>query len=377
MSRVWALIASLAGLAGAIVRAAPAPTIALSAPGCFEVAALDGTAAEHVAAQAQECWQWLAAPLALPDKFSTPVFVRLVPAAEWGEAAPFRVIVEPGGVVSVRVSWSAETPESFLRRALVQSLLMRLAVAQHGVNEKLAAPLWLELGCVEWWRTHAAPAQLDALKFTSARFAPPPIGEILRWSRGEPEPPALVAGAAWLLAWLQAESGRAGEWTAMLRQLLAGESGDRALAANFPGRFASDVERELWWQTGWHHLRRTRALPTLDAADSRDALAVLARFTFGGPGGDGVTPFAVVLAHAREPIVDEELRLRGAELARLTPALHPFYRNAGLSLAEAFAARNPTASARAALVAAFERDWADARELESATRAALDALDRN
>ena len=267
-------------------------------------------------------------------------------------------------------------PESFLRRALVQSLLIRLAVAQHGVSEKLAAPLWLELGCVEWWRTHAAPAQLDALKFISARLAPPPLGEILRWARGEPEPAALVAGAAWLLAWLQAESGRADEWTAMLRQLLAGEQGDRVLAANFPGRFASDAERELWWQTGWHHLRRARALPALEAAESREALAGLARFTFAAGEQDVVTPLATVLAHTREPIVDEERRRRASELARLLPVLHPFYRNAGLSLAEVFAARPPTAPAQAVLVAAFERDWAEARELEVATRAALDALEK-
>ena len=55
-------------------------------------------------------------------------------------------------------------------------------------------------------------------------------------------------------------------------------------------------------------------------------------------------------------------------LNRVVPALHPFYRNAGLSLAEVFARR---ASAEA-----FERDWRDATELDAATSAALDALEK-
>mgnify|MGYP006969313955 CR=1 FL=1 len=48
--------------------------------------------------------------------------------------------------------------------AALRDLLMRLAVAQHGVHERLAAPLWLEHACMVWWSVRAEPAQLDALK---------------------------------------------------------------------------------------------------------------------------------------------------------------------------------------------------------------------
>jgi hypothetical protein len=376
VSRAPALIAGLALMAVASLCAAPAPVVFQSAPGHFEVAALAALAAQTVAARAEEGWRTLAAPLGLPERFSTPMFVRLVPAADWSEAPPFRVVVETGGIVSVRIRWSEQTPDPFLRRALVQALLMRLAVTQHGVTEKLAAPLWLELGCVGWWQTRAEPAQLDALKQESGRFEPPTLADLLGGQRGDGESRSLTVGATWLVAWLQGESGRAGEWPGMLGRLLGGEEGTAALASSFPGRFASDSERELWWQTGWHHLRRVRGLPSLEASESRDALAGLARFVFSIERHDVVTPLSTVLAHAREPVVEAVLRRRETELNRLLPALHPFYRNAGLSLSAAFGARATAGPARNAIVVAFDRDWNEARELEAATRAALDALEK-
>ena len=316
------------------------------------------------------------APLALPESFGSPVFVRLVPAAEWRDASPFRVIVEAGGIVSVRVGWSDTTPEIMVRRALVQGLLMRQAVARHGVNARLAAPLWLEHACVGWWRTRAEPAQLDALRQSGERLAPPPLAELLNWQRGADEPVRLTDGAVWLLTFLQGESQRTAEWPALLQRLLGGEAPAPALATSFPGRFANDDERELWWQTGWHQLRRARALPGLEAAESRAELAELARFVFAREGADAVMPLREVLAHAREPGVDAELKRRAVALNRVLTSLHPFYRNAALSLAEVLAVRGPAAERREARCAAFEQDWRDATELEAASAAALDALER-
>lgn len=360
--------------AGAVSGAAVA--LFQSAPGRFEVAGVAVSGAQRVVALASEAWQQLAGPLALPESFASPVFVRLVPAADWREAVPFRVIVETGGVVSVRVRWDEATPEIFVRRALVQGLLMRQAVARHGVNERLAAPLWLEHACVGWWHTRADPAQLDALKQATARLAPPALDELLEWQRGAVEPTQLTEGAVWLLTFLRGESGRAGEWPALLHRLLGGETPVAALVASYPGRFANEGERELWWQTGWHHLRRARVLPGLEAAESRAELAELARFVFARGRGDAVVPLREVLGQAREPVVEAELKRRSVALNRGLPALHPFYRNAALSLAEALAARGVAAKRREILCAVFEQDWRDANELEAASAAALDALER-
>jgi hypothetical protein len=354
----------------------PVPVMFQTAPGQFEVDAIDASAAQRVAALADQAWQTLAAPLALPESFSSPVIVRLIPALDWSGAAPFRVIVEAGGVVSVHVRWEAATPESYVRRALVQGLLMRLGVARHGVSERLAAPLWLEHACVGWWRTHAEPAQLDFLRQSAARLAPPRLAELLAWQRGAAEPARLTEGAVWLLTYLVGESSRAGEWAALLPRLLGGEEPAAALAATFPGRFANDAEREQWWQTGWHALRLARTLPGLEAADSRAELAELSRFVFDRDGRDEVVPLHDVLTHAREPVVDADLKRRLAQLNRALTAMHPLYRNAALSLAEALALRTSSKTRREEACAAFEQDWREGNELAAASPAALDALER-
>jgi len=372
---MWLTAAAWLGAAGAAT-AQPTPTIVQGAPGRIEVSAVDPTLAHAVSAAADEGWRLLEGPLGLPAAFPSPVFVRLIPASEGPAGAPFRVSVEAGGVVSVWLRVAALS-EPVLRRALVQGLLMRLAVAQHGIHEKLTAPLWLEHACTVLWRIRAEPAQLDALKQASAGMAVPALGDLLGWARGGEEPAARTAGAYWLLTHLQAESGRGREWPSLLRRLLAGEEPAAALAAAYPAAFASDAERELWWQTGWHQAVQARSLPVLDAAASRAQLGALARFVFAGTdeARDVVVPLRRVLDRAGEAPVAAELARRAAELGRVNPALHPFYRNAGLSLLEACRLRGEKPVRLDAACAAFERDWADGVELERAATAALDALE--
>jgi hypothetical protein len=356
--------------------AEPVPTVAQSGPGRFEVAAIDASVGHAVTATAEEAWRMLAAPLGLPEAFSSPVFVRVVTDAD-ALPAPFHVTVEPGGVVSLRLR-ALGVPPAILRRALVQALLLRVAVAQHGVTPKLTVPLWLEHGCVELWQTRADAAQLDALKQESLPLPPPALSALLDWPRGGNESRLWIVGSAWLVTILQSESGRAREWPAFLSRLLNGEPAEAALAATFGEKFSNVDERELWWQTAWHQAVHARVLPVLAAADSRAQLQALARFVFAGPNeeADLVVPLGDVLARGAEPIVAAELQRRAAELARFVPALHPFYRNAGLSLAAAFSARGNSEAMRTGLAVAFESDWRDAAELEAASTAALDGLER-
>lgn len=354
----------------------PVPVIAHSAAGRFEVAAADSAQGHAIAALAEEGWRILAVPLDLPAQFTTPVFVRVVPTAAAGFSGPFHATAESGGVVSVRVRAEAASP-LVVRRALVRGLLLRLAVAQQGVRASVRIPRWLEEGCVRWWQTRVEAAQLDAARQESLRRAPPSLGDVLAWQEGPVESPGFAVASLWLMTYLQNESRRGAEWSALLRAALAGVDPDVALTATFPGRFANEAERELWWQTGWHHLARARTLPALEAADSRVQLGALGRFVFSDAGGerDVVVTLADVLARAAEPIVAAELTRRAAEVNRLVPVLHPFYRNAGLALGEALAARTAKADLQAERVAAFAAEWREACELEAATTAALDALE--
>ena len=360
------------------VTAAPTPVMIQGSPGRFEIAAVDPTLAHGVAAAAEEAWRVLSGPLALPEAFPSPVYFRINPAEEVkGDTVPFRVTVEIGGIVSVRLRADAATV-SMTRRALVQSLLMRLAVAKHGVTQYLTVPLWLEHACVGYWQTRVDAARFDALKQRAARDSPPTVETLVNWKRGEPEPQSHAAGAIWLMAFFQSESGRTGEWQTLLLRLLQGDDPLLAVAISYPGRFNSAESRELWWRTGYHHLRRIRTLPALELAESREQLGGLTRFVYSDPAGnrDVVVPLRGVLTRAGEPIVNSELTRRSSELAKLITTLHPFYRNAGLSLSDAIAARGESAAKRERACATFEQDWRDAVELEAATRRSLDELER-
>ena len=370
-------LALAVGLLFAVAQAAePTPVNVRTAPGRFEIAAVDPSAAHVVATAAEEAWRMLAGPLGLPEGFSTPIFVHVATAGPRDPPVPFRVTVEPGAVVSLQLTLGRSVDE-VTRRALVQALLMRLAVSVHGITARLEAPLWLEQACVGWWQTRADAARLDALKFESRELVPPPLTALLAWQRGGPEPRELSAAAVWLLTFLQTESGRNREWPALLERVLGGAEPLTAVASSFPDRFADADERESWWATGFHQARRVRVLPALESADSRAQLGALARFVFAGEGDevDRVLALGDVLAHAAEPIVAAELARRATETERLIPALHAFYRNAGLALAEALRTGPKKPTRRAALSAAFEQDWRDAVELEGATAAALDALE--
>ena len=375
--RRWALAAG--GLIGGVplaptVRAAdPVAVIAQSVTGRFEVAAIDPAVGHAVGAQAEEGWRLLAGPLGFPDQFVSPVFIRVVSGSV---AVPFQVSVETGGIVSVALRAETLTTE-VARRAIVQGILMRMAVSQQGVTERLRVPRWLEEAGVGWWRTRADGAQQDAVRYESRRILPPALSDLLHWQRGPSESPGFSVASLWLMTFLQNESRRTGEWSAFTRALLAGDDPEVALVANYPGRFANEEERELWWQTGWYHVSRAPTLPALEAAESRVQLEALSRFVFADPTGnaDAVQPLGEVARRAGEPVVAAEFSRRAAELGRLIPVLHPFYRNAGLSLVEVFRAPVAKSERRAELAAAFAQDWRDATELEAETTAALDALE--
>lgn len=353
------------------------PVMVRTAPGRIEVAAVDASVAHAVAALGGETWQALAGPLGLPDAFSSPLFLRVVRSdAAGGER--LEGTVEPGGVVSVWIhtAGGGAPSRAGVRRAVVRGLLLRQAVALHGAGHPVVAPAWLEHAATGWCEVWSEAAGWDALRQESASLPPPALGEMLLWGADAPVSRPQAVSAIWLLQFFVSESRRSGEWPGFLRQLLGGAEPFSSLAAAFPGRFESPWERELWWQTGWHDLRRARTIPGLGAPESRTELERLARFVFARGEGDFVLPLREVLAQGGDAVVGAELRRRAAELGRVVAGLHPFYRNAGLSLAAAFEAVKLPPPKREAACALFEQDWRDATELEAASQAVLDRWER-
>jgi len=362
------------GLLAVLPLRGAAPVLAASLAGRFEVASMDAAVAHRVAAAAEEGWRVLAAPLGLPPAFPSPVFVRVVPAGTPGAPATHDVAVETGGLVTLWLGPRAQEGRA-LRVALVDALLHRLGVALHGATMQPVVASWLVLGATGWWETRVNGARLDALREASRRRSPPEIVRLLDGPPGASGSGGDDAGAMWLFTFLLAESGRGAEWPRLLARLLAGGDPQAMLAQAYVGRFGGPDERELWWQTGWQYHVRQRVLPGLEAEEAREFLASLARFVFADEAGaDRLVPFSEVLARRTEPWVAAELARRGADLGRSVAAMHPFYRNAALTLAEAFALGvGPEADRRReVLVAQWERDWADGRTLEAATSEVLD-----
>ncbi|MBM3842330.1 MAG: hypothetical protein FJ397_03535 [Verrucomicrobia bacterium] len=362
------------GLLAVLPLRGAAPVLAASLAGRFEVASMDAAVAHRVAAAAEEGWRVLTAPLGLPPAFPSPVFVRVVPAGTPGAPPTHDVAVEAGGLVTLWLGPRAQEGRA-LRVALVDALLHRLGVAWHGATVQPVVASWLVLGAAGWWETRVDGARLDALREASRRHPPPELVRLLDGTRGVSGTEGEAAGAIWLFTFLLAESGRGGEWPRLLARLLAGGDPQAMVAQAYPGRFGGPDERELWWQTGWHYHLRQRVLPGLEAEEARELLATLARFVFADEAGaDRLPPLAEVLARRSEPLVAAELARRGVDLGRSIAGMHPFYRNAALTLAEAFAlGAGPEADRRReALLAQWERDWADGRALEAATTEALD-----
>lgn len=362
------------GLLAVLPLRGAAPVLAASLAGRFEVASMDAATAHRVAAAAEEGWRVLAAPLGLPPAFPSPVFVRVVPGRTPGAPLTHGVALETGGLVTLWLGPRAQEGRA-LRLALVDALLHRLGAALHGATIQPVVASWLVLGAAGWWETRTDGARLDALREGSRRRPPPGLVPLLEGPRGESGPEGDAAGATWLFTFLIAESGRGGEWPRLLARLLAGGDPQAMLAQAYPGRFGAPDERELWWQTGWHYHLRQRVLPGLEAEEARELLAALARFAFADEAGaDRLAPLVEVLGRRTEPLVAAELARRGVELGRSIAGMHPFYRNAALTLAEAFVlGAGPEADRRRdALVAQWERDWADGRTLEAATAEALD-----
>jgi len=359
----------------------PAPHVFLTGTGEFEIASVDLVAARNGTKLAEEIWRTLDTPLLLPAAgFSQPITVRVLPlAAGTKERASFQANAELGGRVGVTVRWTADAAgDDALRRGLVQALLMRRAIAWHGLVTELRVPFWLENACVRWTETRERPALLDAWQQDAARVAMPRLAAVLSQQRLAAADPAADLAALGLMAHLQAESGREQRWPQLLRAVLGGTETLAALPLYYGDYFKDDAARELWWQVGWQAQLRQAAQAGETPAESRQWLVErahwTARLTKDAP--DAELTLDEVYAARAEAWVTRELAERLAELRAGLGTVHPFYRNAALSLGRVyesalFGDRRGFNKAQADLV----RDIADGRELEQISKEALDELE--
>lgn len=388
----WRLLAGLVALAclhgsaravdaapAEAAKAAPEARVFYTQRGQFEIVVQDAVDAQSALALGRSVWRALSAPLGLPrEGFATPVTIRLVPAAQWTEPSPFTVTVEPGGWVGVRVRWAADSDPLFVRRAFVQGLILRQAVAWHAVGPRLTVPLWLEQACTAWSLVSERPAMMDAFQQESAGVsAPPSLRALLLWERGAVESRGWELASLWLFLQLQAEPGEPARWGRWIRGVVGGASPVDTLPRSYAGLWADAAMQELWWQTTFHHQRRLQSLPVMSAASSRSWMADRSRWLAGREGREVVLPLGELHALRREPWVRSELQVRIGQIQSVLGALHPYYTNAAISMGRLYevALKGSDADFKTA-VENFERDAIDGRELEDTVGAILDTAPR-
>ena len=359
--------------------AGPTPRIFYTRTGQFEIIVPDAGDARLLIAVGRSVWGRLASSLGLPkDGFNTPVSVRLVPAAEWSAPTEFTVSVDTPGLVNVRIRWAAAVDPNVVRRALVHGLILRQAVAWHGVTGRLTVPLWLEYACAALSHGRDRPALMDMYQQDSARLASPPsLSSLLQWERGGGESPDRELASLWLLLQLQAESDNGDSWLRWLSGVIGGANALDTLPRVYTGLWADAPAMELWWQTGFYHQSRNRLLPMMTAADSRGWLAECSRWLATRQGREVVLALAELPGLHREPWVRAKLTERLQQTRITLSVIHPYYSNAVLSLGRLYeASLKGKDSATKAALAQFERDSIDGRELEDTVGAILDTAPR-
>ncbi|MCU0793508.1 MAG: hypothetical protein MUE42_11825, partial [Opitutaceae bacterium] len=261
--------------------------------GRFFVIAEPGMAGARLARLAEEAWSVWSGPLALPPRWTSAVTVRLTPAGRWAFAETgWRVVVEPGGVVSVWIrgddalAADAITRERRWLTALAEGALRRQAAALAIAPERTIVPDWLTVAAAEAVLVRGNPALGDEWRRVARAAAVlPSLRETLNWAGAqtadgaEAERRWLAAYGVWL--WLQAEAGRGPAWRRLVTGLLEGVSPGLALVRGYEPRFAAAEARdiELAWQVGAAAQAVLRTVPTWPAAESRRRLEQAARVT--------------------------------------------------------------------------------------------------
>ncbi len=359
-------------------QAQPSARVFYTAPGQFEVIVAEVADAQPMLALGRSVWGALSAPLGLPaDGFTSPVSVRLVPEKDWDLPAVFTVTVEPAGLVSVRVRWSKAVDPVVVRRALVQGVILRQAVAWHAVGPRLTVPLWLEQACTAWSMVREQPSMMDSFQQESARVVAPPLRAVLLWERGAVESRGWELASLWLFLQLQSEPGPASQWGGWVRGVVGGAASYETLPRAYAGLWPDALAMELWWQTGFHHQRRTRALPVMTIDASRAWLQDRSRWLAGREGREVVLDLAELRDLRNEAWVKAELTERLKQTRSVLGVIHPYYANAALSMGRVYEAAGKGREGEfTTALAEFRRDAIDGRELEDTVGEILDTAPR-
>lgn len=361
--------------------------------GRFLIIAPAGDEGLGLARLADEAWKAWRDPLALPDHFGTPITVRLVSGA-WPFPEPdWKVVGEPGGVVTLWIRGGGPSDLARTRRwltALAEGALHRQAVWLGVAPTRVTVPRWLAAAAAEAALIRENPALLDAWQHDALRSPPLPTLRFTLIGEGTqataPQQAAMAGDTQRLSAygvwrWLQEVSGRSSAWRDFVSDLLGGSAPGLALVRAYGSRLGQTdaAELEMAWQVGAAGAARARTLPLLAASESRARLVELERLVAreATTGTERVLRIGEIWAVRNDSWVMAERDVRLRWLNSNHRRVHPFYRNAAGSLGRILTAQRYGDETDWRLaVEDWREDMAAGLALEQASSALLDAATR-
>lgn len=337
--------------------------------GSFEVSGPDVAWVNEVDSRAAQIRAGFAPLLDLPERYPTPVYIRVAAAVSEGEGE-FRPGIEPAGLVSLAIVPGPRTSDFALRHALARSLLVRHGAWLGGYSTDLAVPAWLAEAGVAGSLVVAQPSMSESLGREAARHGPIPLASLLGGG-GVEALPAWQANAWFLAQFLRAGMGREA-WGALVRDSLRGGVDAGAAVSRTIGRGGANPE--IAWAAEFFNLAARHGGPGQSPQESYRAVTRAARFVFRAGGRDTVFPWERLWFWRESEHVRREMEARARHLSTLAPTAHPFFINACASLQDACRALlTADAEAWGAAVTAYEEDLAEGVEMSFAAGNALDA----
>jgi hypothetical protein len=359
---------ALGALMGVPATGAPVRAISQREPGFFEVSGPDIVWVNEVDARADEVRAGFAPLIDLPERYPTPVYVRVGAPLPQGEGE-FRLGIEPAGLVTLAITPGPRTTDASLRHALARALLVRHGAWLGGFSADLAVPAWLEEAGVAGSLVVAQPSMSEALGREAARHGPVPIAALLGGG-GVAALPAWQANAWMLAQFLRTEMGNEA-WAALVRDSLRGGTDAGVAVARTVGRGGANPE--IAWSAAFFNFAARHGGPGQSPQESYRTVTRAARFVFRAGERDTVYPWERLWFWRESDPVRREVEARARHLATLSPTAHPFFINAYASLQDAsraLLAADIEAWGRS--VTTFEDDLAEGVELSFAAGEVLD-----
>lgn len=282
-----------------------------------------------------------AATFNIPPRFARPVVVQLMPPEAMPGGPPYLISSGPRGGVTIAITWNSETSFEITCEALARGFLRQLGATWKPLPERTGydPPDWLELGFSLLLEARLRGHLPDYFARLARQRSPRPLADIVG-ARGPYGTQArdLALDAYWLLRFLRREAGNRRTYQRMLTETMLGKDGYVAILEHYRGHFSDRASLELWWAVGFNDLVRGRQRLVSSPAESRLTVQRLAELT---PSWDGITRRVdlAALTHLRErEEVREALRQRRLDANLALPQINPVYRNALISLIEAYEA---------------------------------------